>query len=79
MGFHGTVLLVLNRTVGQDGHKGCKCIGGTHGIPWESPTCPTKESGTGRTCRMQVYGEYPMDSTGRFHFSYLGQWDRTDT
>ena len=79
MGFHGTVPLVLPRTAGQDGHVGCKRMGGSHGIPRDSPTTPTKDSVKGQTCRIQVYGMYPWDSLGHSHLSYIGQWDRTDT
>ena len=62
MRFHGTVLLVLCRTVGDNEHVGCKCMRGTHGIPWDSPTY---DNGTGWTHRMQVYGRYPWDSMGQ--------------
>ena len=54
-GTHGIpqeVPLVLHRTMGQDRQLGCKCMGGTQGIPWDHPTCPTQDSGTGRTHRM---------------------------
>ena len=80
MGFHSSVPPVLQGTMEQDGHVGCKCImGGTHGIPWNSPTCPTPDNGTGRTQKKQVfYGRYPWDSVGQSRSSYMGQWDRMD-
>ena len=49
MGFHRTVPPVLHGTVGQDGHTGYTSCSGTHGIPQDSPTCPTWNCGTGLT------------------------------
>ena len=78
MEFRGTVPFVLHGTIEQDGHVGCKCMGGTYRIPWDSPAFPTGANGTGRTRRMQVYGRDLWDCVGQSRLSYTGQWDRMD-
>ena len=79
MGFNGTVPHVLRRMMGLDGHVGCKCMGGTHGILWNNATCPTKDNGTGQTCRMQVCRKYPWDSVGQSRLSYVEELDGSET